>query len=278
MERSCGGRKIGKPDTDGIILMIAHLYKITNNLTNEYYIGNRKGSEQGRYWGSGLRIKRHIKKYGKENFTYDILRLDNENKIFKLEERLITNNYIKNNKLCLNLAPGGQGGFGNMPKDYMKGDKNPSKRPEVRARLSELMNENHPLVIMSKTNNPNKGKKQPKELKQRISITLKQRYKDGLVCAMKGKKHSLETRKKMSENHYDVTGKNNPFYGKKHPKEVMEKIKYKISKDYGFLSPENKVFKGRNLVEFCKQMKLSYDSMYLVLRGKQAVHKGWRTA
>ena len=258
--------------------MIAHLYKITNNLTNQYYIGKRRGNEQGRYWGSGLRIKRHIKKYGEENFTYDVLRIDNEDKIFKLEERLITNNYIKNNKLCLNLAPGGQGGFGNMSKDYLKGDKNPSKRPEVRARLSELMNENHPLVIMSKTNNPNKGKKQPEELKQRISNTLKQRYKDGLVCTIKGKKHSLETRKKMSENHYDVTGKNNPFYGKKHSKEIMDMIKYKVSKDYGFISPENKVYKGRNLVDFCKQTKLSYDSMYLILRGKQAVHKGWRAA
>ena len=126
--------------------MIAHLYKITNNLTNQYYIGKRRGSEQGRYWGSGLRIKRHIKKYGKENFTYD------------------------------------------------------------------------------------------------------------------------------------VSGKNNPFYGKKHPKEIMYVIKYKVSKDYVFISPENKVFKGRNLVDFCKQMKLSYDSMYLILRGKQAVHKGWRAA
>ena len=37
--------------------MIAHLYKITNNLTNQYYIGKRRGKEQGRYWGSGLRIK-----------------------------------------------------------------------------------------------------------------------------------------------------------------------------------------------------------------------------
>jgi len=42
--------------------MIAHLYKITNNLTNQYYIGKRRGKEQGRYWGSGLRIKRHLKK------------------------------------------------------------------------------------------------------------------------------------------------------------------------------------------------------------------------
>ena len=61
-------------------------------------------------------------------------------------------------------------------------------------------------------------------------------------------------------------------------KEIMEQIKYKLSKDYGFVSPENKVFKGRNLVDFCKQTKLSYDSMYLILRGKQAVHKGWRVA
>src|SRR5210317_368180 len=258
--------------------MIAHLYKITNNLTNQYYIGKRRGKEQGRYWGSGLSIKRHIKKYGKENFTYDVLRIDNEDKIFKLEERLITNNYIKNNKLCLNLAPGGKGGFAYMPKDYMRGDKNPSKRPEVRAKLSKLMNENHPLVIMSKTNNPNKGKKQPEELKRKVSETLKQRYKEGLVNHMKGKKHTLETRQKMSKNHYDVSGKNNPFYGKKHTKEIMDVIKYKVSKDYGFISPENKVFKGRNLVDFCKQMKLSYDSMYLILRGKQAVHKGWRAA
>ena len=117
--------------------MIAHLYKITNNITGQYYIGKRKGNEQGRYWGSGLRIKRHLKKYGKENFTYEILRVDNENKIFKLEEKLITNNYIKNNSLCLNLAPGGKGGFGNMPKDYMLGDKNVSKKLEVRKIISE---------------------------------------------------------------------------------------------------------------------------------------------
>ena len=90
--------------------MIAHLYKITNNVTNQYYIGKRRGNEQGRYWGSGIRIKRHLKKYGKENFTYDVLRVSNEENIFKLERRLITENYINTHKDCLNLAPGGLGG------------------------------------------------------------------------------------------------------------------------------------------------------------------------
>ena len=83
-------------------------------------------------------------------------------------------------------------------------------------------------------------------------------------------------------NEYDACsgyeGEYNPFYGKKHSEEIMKKIKYKLSKDYGFISPENKVIKGRNLVDFCKQMKLSYDSMYLILKGKQSVYKGWRLA
>jgi hypothetical protein len=94
--------------------MIAHLYKITNNVTNQYYIGKRRGNEQGRYWGSGIRIKRHLKKYGKENFTYDILRVSNEENIFKLEEKIDYKNYINTHKsYVLTLAPGGQGGSGN---------------------------------------------------------------------------------------------------------------------------------------------------------------------
>src|SRR6056300_1636160 len=237
---------------------VAHLYKITNNLTNQYYIGKRRGSEQGRYWGSGIRITRQIKKYGKENFTYDILRVDNEDKIFKLEEKLITNNFINNNKLCLNLAPGGQGGFGNMPKDYMKGDKNPSKRPEVRARLSELMNDNHPLVIMSKTNNPNKGKKQPEELKRKVSKTLKQRYKDGLQVWSKGIKMTNEQKKNMFGPRPSIIGKNNHFFGKNHTQKTLNILRDKSAKVFGFISPSNKLFKGKDLKSFCNNMKLSY--------------------
>ena len=41
---------------------------------------------------------------------------------------------------------------------------------------------------------------------------------------MYGKKHSEETRKKMSEHHADVSGENNPFYGKKHSEETRKKM------------------------------------------------------
>lgn len=39
-----------------------------------------------------------------------------------------------------------------------------------------------------------------------------------------GKKHSEETRKKMSENHADFFGEKNPFYNKKHTEETKNKI------------------------------------------------------
>ena len=41
---------------------------------------------------------------------------------------------------------------------------------------------------------------------------------------MYGKKHSPETRKKMGENHKDTSGENNPFYGKTHSLETLKKI------------------------------------------------------
>ena len=89
--------------------------------------------------------------------------------------------------------------------------------------------------------------------------------------------YSLETRQKMIENHYDMSGKNNPFYGKSHSKRVINILKEKNGKPYSFLSPEGKIYKGRNLVEFCKNMKISYDSMYLVRVGRQKNYKGWRS-
>lgn len=44
-----------------------------------------------------------------------------------------------------------------------------------------------------------------------------------------GFQHSVETRRKMSKNHPDVSGKNNPMYNKKHTEESRRKISKKLS-------------------------------------------------
>ena len=48
-----------------------YLYKTTNMLNNKYYIGmhSTNNLEDG-YIGSGDRIRRSLKKYGKENFNF----------------------------------------------------------------------------------------------------------------------------------------------------------------------------------------------------------------
>lgn len=50
-------------------------------------------------------------------------------------------------------------------------------------------------------------------------------YRDLCIsCSAKNKYVSDETRQKMSDNHADVSGKNHPFFGKKHSDETRQKI------------------------------------------------------
>jgi len=39
-----------------------------------------------------------------------------------------------------------------------------------------------------------------------------------------GRKHTIETRKKISKSHVNNSGKNHPFYGKKHSEETIKKM------------------------------------------------------
>lgn len=54
--------------------MYGYIYLITNNINGKKYIGLRSSSTfDDSYWGSGKLIQKAIAKYGKENFTREIL-------------------------------------------------------------------------------------------------------------------------------------------------------------------------------------------------------------
>lgn len=50
-----------------------YIYKTTNLINGRIYIGLKTGEFNSDYFGSGVLIKRAIKKYGKENFRIRVL-------------------------------------------------------------------------------------------------------------------------------------------------------------------------------------------------------------
>lgn len=88
------------------------IYKITNLINKKYYIGihSTHNIDDG-YMGSGLRIKRSIKKYGEENHKLEILEFLSNREKLKEREKQIVNEDILKDDMCMNLQIGGGGGF-----------------------------------------------------------------------------------------------------------------------------------------------------------------------
>ncbi len=88
------------------------VYRLTNKLTGQKYIGQYSGKDFAPYWGSGLYIKRAIRKYGRANFEKEIIcechsrkELNETEMKYILEENTrVPNGY--------NISPGGEGGDG----------------------------------------------------------------------------------------------------------------------------------------------------------------------
>jgi hypothetical protein len=124
------------------MVQVAHLYKITNTVTGEYYIGKHNGWTQNGYWGSGNRIQRLIKKYGIDNFKYNILVISDVDYIFQLEKKYITPEMVDLDEKCLNLTIGGQG-VGYMSEDIKQKIRVARAKqimlPEMYERTSKIM-------------------------------------------------------------------------------------------------------------------------------------------
>jgi group I intron endonuclease len=87
------------------------IYKTTNSLDGKYYVGchQTKNLNDG-YLGSGKHLKRAVKKYGSDNFKFEILHFAiSKSEMFSLE-RSIVNEDLINDPLSYNLKLGGSGG------------------------------------------------------------------------------------------------------------------------------------------------------------------------
>lgn len=90
-----------------------YIYMTTNLINGKKYIGQHKGKPDDKYFGSGINILKAIKKYGKENFSKEILCFCETREEADIKEKEYIQKYdAVNNKNFYNIAKGGIAGNG----------------------------------------------------------------------------------------------------------------------------------------------------------------------
>lgn len=87
------------------------IYLTTNKVNGKKYIGQHTGSIDDDYVGSGKLLRRAIKKYGKKNFTREILAIAEDQEALDILERFyIEKHNAVGSEQFYNLTIGGTGG------------------------------------------------------------------------------------------------------------------------------------------------------------------------
>ena len=172
------------------------IYITTNNINGKRYIGQCK-YQQNRDWqtylGSGTILKKAIKKYGKENFSREIIcNAFSREELSELELHFILEYDAVNRTDFYNMAEGGYATRGFLGKTHTE---------EYKEKMKEF-SANRPATDKMRENMANVGKL-PRTESQTLA-SKKQAIKMGL--ANKGKSHSSETLLEMSISR---SGKNN---------------------------------------------------------------------
>ena len=182
------------------------IYQITNTLNGNIYIGKHqtKNPNDG-YCGSGKAIKGAIKKYGKENFTKEVIYVfDNEAEMNAKERELITEDFV-NRKDTYNLGVGGEGGAhfkGKTHGAYMKEINSSTKhRKKIAEGLKRAYASGHTVWNKGKTNQVSDiTRKKMSDAKTGTKHTPEAIEKIKTARKKQVSPVSEETRRKMSES------------------------------------------------------------------------------
>jgi hypothetical protein len=171
--------------------MVFYFYKTTNKINGKFYYGS--GQKDG-YFGSGRDLMRAIKKYGKENFITEKLKFFMSRKeAFEFEGRFLSLYKIKENKNSYNLTNYGNGG---NRIDY-EGDHSGKYRENSRISITSWnMSE-----ISKKINRDRLLENNPMDdpISKNKAVKALENWKMENDHPMKGKTHTNESRKKISE-------------------------------------------------------------------------------
>jgi group I intron endonuclease len=278
------------------------IYKTTNIVNGKFYIGKDKHNNPS-YLGSGKILEQAILKYGKENFTKEVLeKCDNYDIWLEREKYWIKE--LNATTYGYNIAEGGLGGdtVSNHPRNH-----------EIRKKHSEWMSKNNPTIGKRKSQdeidrwresygdkwrgkcNPNYGTTRSAETKH-IQSEIRKEWHKNLSEKQReiiSKKISESNKGKegywkgeTNEKHSQWMTENNPFKGKKHTAEVKQMLSQLNSKpktdkhkqNISLNSPNNKqcIIKGktyRSVAEASRQLGLSESTVRGRVKNKN--FKNW---
>ena len=226
--------------------MYGYIYKITNTINNKIYIGKHKSETFDlRYWGGGIALNAAYKKYGKKNFTREILEwcetaeLLNDREIFWISEFNACDPSIG-----YNCSPGGDGAIlvGDKNGMYGKHHTNESKQKISKTLNDMFLAGEINLQHLDGDKNGMYGRHHSDQSKQRMSATALDLeyhwYTDGVKNIQCNKHEAIpdgfHLGYTMSDSHLenvriaqgkiDRYGENNPFYGKTHTSDTRKAI------------------------------------------------------
>jgi hypothetical protein len=174
-----------------------YIYKITRD-DGKYYIGMHSTDDlEDSYFGSGKKITRSIKRHGIEKHSKEILEFLSSRKELKERERVLVNEELLSDPMCMNLALGGNFIWPT------------SVTPKARKKRSEALKEYYASeagqATKARLSAVHTGRKCTEEAKAKMVVAAKDRmakmHADGSWEAVKeknaeahrGKTHSPET-------------------------------------------------------------------------------------
>ena len=154
-----------------------YIYRITRD-DGKYYIGMHSTDDlDDGYFGSGQRISRSIKKHGKGRHVKEILEIVASRAELKAREKELITEELRADAMCMNIAPGGGGGFVNAEHErkFHAAGKIAAKET-MRQTINSLTYEQHVAKALK---------------------AAETRRRNGTPPAFAGRKHSEETKAKM---------------------------------------------------------------------------------
>jgi len=203
-----------------------NIYLITNLENKKQYVGITKFSITERFYQHtkrGFLLTEAIKKYGEDKFSIELIEeVDTAGRAYELEQYYIME-YNSKVPYGYNITDGGDGIFGwEATEEYRKECSERVKQLHKEKKVG-MYGKKHTDETKKKMSEASKGKFKPWLIGRKLSPETIERLRQLNL----GRVASKETRKKISENHHDVNGENNPMYGKKHSPETIEKLKQK---------------------------------------------------